>query len=212
MVTIRRKPDFKKLMYEKEAWAKDELVCGVDEVGMSCFAGPVVAAAVILKSNASYKYLKDSKLMSSEERIKAYNWITKNCEYAFGIMHHRIIDSINIHQADIRAMRRAVTQLLSTCKKSPSIILVDHVALKLNIDTPVIHFCKGESKSNSIAAASIVAKVIRDNLMSRMDSIIPGYSFITNKGYGTKAHKKAIGEYGISLCHRLSFCRNVLSS
>jgi ribonuclease HII len=208
MITIRRNPNFKKLMFEKEAWGKNQLVCGIDEVGRSCLAGPVVAAAVILKPNTSYKYLKDSKILSPEERLKAYKWINKNCDYAVGIMHHRIIDSINIYQATVCAMKRAVYQLIASSRKDLAAILVDFVPLKLDIDIPVIHFSKGESKSSSIAAASIVAKVTRDRLMSRMDSFIPGYSFKSNKGYGTCVHRKAINCDGISFCHRLSFSFN----
>ena len=112
MVTIKRKPDFKKHMYEKEAWEKSELVCGIDEVGRSCFAGPVVAAAAILRPKAKFKYLKDSKVLTAEQREEAYAWLLKNSTFAVGIMHHRIIDSKNIYHATLSAMKRAVVQLL----------------------------------------------------------------------------------------------------
>lgn len=206
MITIRKKPNFKRLMYEKEAWAKNEVVCGIDEVGRSCLAGPLVAAAAILKPFAKHRYLKDSKLLTSQERVVAYKWLIKNCNYAVGIVHHRLIDSVNIYNATVYAMKRAVMQVLTISHKQPSLILVDAVALKLDsIDIPVICFSHGERQSSSIAAASIVAKVTRDNLMRRMHNFIPGYAFYSNKGYGTLTHRTAIDGEGISFCHRLTF-------
>jgi len=208
MVTIKRKPDFKKLAYEKEAWENNELVCGIDEVGRSCFAGPIVAAAAILKPYAKHKYLKDSKELSAEERVIAYRWLIKNSTFAVGIINHRIIDRVNIHWANIYAMKRALFQLLAAAPVAPSIILVDFVPLKFdNLEIPVIHFAKGESLSSSIAAASIIAKVTRDDLMARYNEIFPGYSFNTNKGYGTQAHRDALSNLGLLFVHRNSFIK-----
>ena len=108
--------------------------------------------------------------------------------------------------ASILAMKRAVVQLMSSTHQQPSIILVDAMPVSLShSDIPVVHFCYGESKSSSIAAASIIAKVTRDALMTRMDQVIPGYLFSNNKGYGTKAHRQAIGAGGVSLLHRMRF-------
>ena len=206
MVTTKRKPDFKRQMYEKEAWEKSELVCGIDEVGRSCFAGPVVAAAAILRPKAKFKYLKDSKVLTPEQRELAYEWLLKNSTFAVGIMHHRIIDSKNIYHATLCAMKRALLQLLAHTPKAPSIVLVDAMPVKIDhLDIPVIHFCYGERQSASIAAASIIAKVTRDRLMSRLDPVIPGYVFASNKGYGTLAHRNGIKEHGISFMHRLTF-------
>ncbi len=206
MATTKRKPDFKKNTYELEAWQRAELVCGIDEVGRSCFAGPVVAAAAILRPKAQHKLLKDSKLLTAEERDEAYKWLLKNCTFGVGIVHHRSIDSKNIYQATLMAMKRAVVQLMSWTPQQPSTILVDAMPVSLqHSDIPVIHFCYGERKSSSIAAASIIAKVTRDALMARMDQVIPGYLFSTNKGYGTKAHRQAIDDGGVSLLHRMSF-------
>jgi ribonuclease HII len=206
MVTIKRKPDFARQMYEKEAWAQNELICGIDEVGRSCLAGPVVAAAAILKPHVKHKYLKDSKLLTPEERLIAYKWLMKNCDWAVGITHHRIIDSINIYQATLCAMKRALMQLFAQSDKRPSFILVDAMPVSLDhSDIPVIHFPFGERQSTSIAAASIIAKVTRDALMARLDTILPGYVFETNKGYGTAVHKKALKEQGTSVIHRESF-------
>ncbi len=206
MITIKRKPDFKRHMYEKEAWERAELVCGIDEVGRSCFAGPVVAAAAILRPKAKFKYLKDSKVLTAEQRELAYEWLMKNSTFAVGIMHHRIIDSKNIYRATLCAMKRALIQLLAHTPTLPSIVLVDAMPVDVShIDIPVVHFPYGERQSASIAAASIIAKVTRDRLMARLDPVIPGYLFANNKGYGTLAHRKGIKEHGISFIHRLSF-------
>lgn len=206
MITIKRKPDFKRHMYEKEAWERSELVCGIDEVGRSCFAGPVVAAAAILRPKAKFKYLKDSKILTAEQRELAYEWLLKNTTFAVGIMHHRIIDSKNIYRATLCAMKRALVQLLAHTPTLPSVILVDAMPVDLShVDIPVVHFVYGERQSASIAAASIIAKVTRDRLMTRLDPVIPGYVFASNKGYGTLAHRNGIKEHGISFMHRLTF-------
>ncbi len=206
MVTIRRKPDFKRHMYENEAWERSEVVCGIDEVGRSCFAGPVVAAAAILRPKAKHKLLKDSKLLTAEQRLEAFEWLAKNSTFAVGITHHRLIDSRNIYQATLLSMKRALVQLLSTAQKLPTVVLVDAMPVSLDhLDIPVVHFAHGEKQSRSIAAASIIAKVTRDHLMSRLDGILPGYAISNNKGYGTKAHREGIDEYGVSFMHRMSF-------
>ncbi len=208
MVTTKRKPDFKPNLYEKEHWSRSELVCGIDEVGRSCLSGPVVAAAAILKPHARHTLLKDSKVMTAQDREKAYRWIVKNSTYAVGITHHRLIDTHNIYQATLIAMKRALVQLLSI-SQTPSIILVDAMPLRLeHTDIPVVHFCYGESQSKSIAAASIIAKVTRDALMTRLDTVTPGYAYSNNKGYGTKAHRKGINTEGLTVMHRMSFITN----
>ncbi len=208
MVTIKRKPDFRKNLYEKEAWEQAELVCGVDEVGRSCLSGPVVAAAAILKPKARHKLLRDSKVMSAAQREEAFTWLMKNSTYAVGITHHRLIDAHNIYHATLIAMKRALMQILTIAPKHPSIILVDAMPVKLDLDIPVVHFPFGESKSTSIAAASIIAKVTRDALMSRMDGITPGYAYSNNKGYGTKAHREGLEKEGLTVMHRMSFATN----
>ncbi len=208
MATTKRKPDFRKNLYEKEAWEQNELVCGIDEVGRSCLSGPVVAAAAILKPKARHKLLKDSKVMSASQREEAYAWLMKNSTYAVGITHHRLIDAHNIYHATLIAMKRALMQLLTIAPKQPSIILVDAMPVKIERDIPVVHFPFGETKSKSIAAASIIAKVTRDALMSRMDEITPGYAYSNNKGYGTKAHREGIEAHGLTVLHRMSFITN----
>ncbi len=208
MVTIKRKPDFRKNLYEKEAWEKQELVCGIDEVGRSCLSGPVVAAAAILKPNARHKLLRDSKVMTADQRQEMYHWLVKHSTFAVGITHHRLIDAHNIYHATLIAMKRALMQLLSITSQQPAIILVDAMPVTIERDIPVVHFPFGETKSKSIAAASIIAKVTRDALMSRMDAVMPGYNYSNNKGYGTKAHRQGIDREGLTLLHRMSFITN----
>lgn len=209
MVTIKRAPDFKRNLYEKEAWNNLELVCGIDEVGRSCLSGPVVAAAVILRPQARHKLLKDSKLMTAQERETAYLWLMKNSCYGVGVIHHRLIDSRNIYHATIVAMKRALMQMLSISAKHPSVILVDAMPVKMDhLAIPIIHFPFGERQSVSIAAASIVAKVTRDALMTRLDGVMPGYGYSQNKGYGTKTHKDGIEQFGLTVMHRMSFAPN----
>ncbi|MBA3751747.1 ribonuclease HII [Candidatus Dependentiae bacterium] len=206
MATVKRKSDFEIQMYENEAWNRSELICGIDEVGRSCLAGPVVAAAAILKPYATHKYLKDSKLLSPEQRVVAYTWLMKHSIFSVGIVHHRSIDTHNIYQATLRAMKRALVQLLSVAPQSPEIVLVDAMPVLLSsMDISIIYFPFGERQSTSIAAASIIAKVTRDRLMTRMDNVIPGYVFSNNKGYGTKIHKQALEQGGSSIIHRMSF-------
>lgn len=208
MVTIKIKSKFKRQMYELDSWSKSQLLCGIDEVGRSCFAGPVVAAAAILRPHVKHKLLKDSKLLTPEERLKVYNWLQKNSQFAVGIIDNRIIDKVNIYHATMYAMKKAVMQLLSSVSQKPSLIVIDAMPLKFdNIDIPVVCFNYGERQSASIAAASIIAKVTRDNLMTRMDRVFPGYVFSSNKGYGTKVHREAIEHYGSTIIHRKSFLK-----
>jgi len=214
MAIKRQRVNFNKNFFEKAAWAEQNVVCGIDEVGRGCLAGPLVTAAVILPPNKANRLLKDSKLMTKDERIKAYHWIIRNCWYSVGIVHNRLIDQHNIWQATLIAMKKALVNLLATAPK-PSAILID--AMPLNLwDTsykniPVHHFPKGERKSSSIAAASIVAKVKRDQMMNTFGRIFPGYNLASHKGYGTKDHKQAIGVQKRSIIHRLSFLGKTLA-
>lgn len=209
MATIRIKSKFKRQFYEKEAWAHNNLVCGIDEVGRSCLAGPVVAAAVILKPGVKHKLLKDSKLLTSEEREVVYKWLQKNSVSCVGIISAHIIDRVNIYQATLRAMKRALMQLLSQVNQKPVIIVIDAMPVQISLDIPVICFYHGEKQSASIAAASIIAKVTRDNLMKRLDQVLPGYTWSSNKGYGTSVHKKAVYTLGRTIIHRVTFLKNM---
>lgn len=214
MVTTRQTGNIKKNSFEYDAWQRQELVIGVDEVGRGCFAGPVVAAAVILPRDKAHRMLKDSKIMTSEEREKAFAWIVKHCSYGIGIVHHRAIDEHNIWHATLIAMKKAVMHALEASGQKPSTILTDAMPLNL-ADThfheiPVYYFTQGESRSSSIAAASIVAKVTRDAMMKLFDEAIPGYGWSDNKGYGTIGHRAAIKEQNYSFLHRMTFLQKLL--
>lgn len=211
MATIKIKTKIKKNSYEIDHWSRMEIICGIDEVGRSCLAGPVVAAAVILNPNKKHKLLKDSKILTQLEREIAYKWLQKNSIYGIGIINHRIIDSHNIYQATLQAMKKAVYNLMSIAlnsNKKPAIIIVDAMPLLIDYDIPIHHFPFGESRSISIAAASIIAKVTRDHLMERLDKVFPGYSLNTNKGYGSKFHKNSINSNGVTVIHRRRFVKN----
>lgn len=214
MAAKKKRPFIKKNCYEEIAWTENRLVCGIDEVGRGCLAGPVVIAAVILPPNTTYRLLKDSKEMTHEERVKAAQWITKNCYYSYGIIHHRLIDTHNIWHATLMGMRRAVMNLLATCPHKPHSIVVDAMPLKLYnscyADIPVYHFPFGEKKSTSIAAASIIAKVKRDAMMQHMDRHFPNYAWHTNKGYGTPEHKAALSVHSSVILHRKTYLKNLI--
>lgn len=213
ILPLKVKEKFRKNFYEIQAWAVNELVCGIDEVGRGCLAGPLVTAAVILPAHKTHPLLKDSKLLSVQDREKAYKWIIKNCWQSVGIVHHRLVDEHNIWHATLLAMKRALVNLLAHAPH-PRAILVDAMPLNL-FDTsfchiPVYHFIEGERKSSSIAAASIVAKVRRDALMKRFDILFPGYQLGQHKGYSTPGHKLILRERKQeSLIHRQTFLKNL---
>ncbi len=216
MVLLKPRIKIAKNQYEKAAWNEQTLVCGIDEVGRGCLCGPVVTAAVILPLGKLHPLLKDSKIMTEAERLKAYRWITKHCWYGFGCAHHRIIDKHNIWQATLIAMKKALLHACAQCPHTPSAILTDAMPLKL-FDTsyhqiPVYFFTKGESKSSSIAAASIIAKVKRDALMEKFAPLLPGYHLEEHKGYATAKHRLAVKAQRYSIIHRLSFLTHVLSA
>ncbi|MGE0009376.1 MAG: ribonuclease HII [Candidatus Babeliales bacterium] len=213
MTTLKYLPNFVKNRFEKASWSTNQLVCGIDEVGRGCLAGPLVVAAVILPVNRSYKLLKDSKILSAKELQLASSWIIKNCHFSIVPVHHRLIDSRNVYQATLFAMARAVMQVCTLSAQKPAQIVVDAMPLKLTAtpyhDIPIAHFIKGESKSSSIAAASIIAKVYRDNLITEYDKLIPGYYLEEHKGYGTEQHRNALNTLGKSFIHRTTFIKKV---
>ena len=205
-------PRLTKNSFEKTAWQVKNVVCGIDEVGRGCLAGPLVTAAVILPSGKAHRMLRDSKTMTEAERYKAYLWIKKHCFYGIGIASNRVIDRHNIWQATLIAMQRAVTNLMAIAPQTPAAILVDAMPLKMHDSIyrsiPVHHFPKGEQKSSSIAAASILAKVWRDELITRMSYSFPGYALEEHKGYATKKHQTSLNDQHISLIHRITFLKN----
>ena len=186
--------------YEKQFWQKGELVAGVDEVGRGPLAGPVVTAAVIIDHNFDLLEVNDSKKLSPEKRLQLYPKILSEAvSVGIGVKSAAVIDQINIYEADRQAMAQAVKAL----DVKPDALLVD--AMIVPIDIPQIELIKGDAKSNSIAAASIVAKVFRDKLMDDYDKIYPQYGFPRNAGYGTKEHVEALKKYGPTPIHRKTF-------
>ena len=208
---LLKKLNICKDFYEKLAWSKNEFICGIDEVGRGCLAGPVVVCAVILPQNCRINNLKDSKALTAKQREGVAKKLSFSAYYAFAILDQSEIDDINIWHATLKGMRRALLNLLSVCPKLPLIVTVDAMPLSLsntgysNIEIKSFPF--GESISKSIAAASILAKVKRDELMSRLDKVVPGYALYQHKGYGTPQHQEALKLNGQSLLHRQSFLK-----
>ncbi len=204
--------------FEKKAWANNNYVCGMDEVGRGCLAGPVVVTAVILPIGTKCRF-KDSKLLTANEREKDFIWITENAFYSTTIISHTLIDKINIYQATVHAMKRAYLQLIETIPFEYQLLkylVTDAVALTFDKNhthrnLEINHFPFGESVSTTIAAASIVAKVTRDQLMNNMTEIFPAFSFNKHKGYGTKQHYAELATSGECIIHRKTFLKSLKS-
>lgn len=194
---------FEMFSYERK-YEEYEYICGVDEVGCGPLAGPVVAAAVILPKDCDILYLNDSKKLTENKREEIFDEIMeKAVSVGIGFASPERIDEINIRQADFEAMRTALSKL----SVEPDFIMVDGYPIG-GIDKKQISIVKGDSKSASIAAASIIAKVTRDRLMSDYEQVFPGYGFASNKGYGSAEHIKAIKELGPTPIHRKTFIKN----
>lgn len=179
-------------------------VCGIDEAGRGSLCGPVVAGAVILPKECNILYINDSKKLTEKMRDKVYDEIAANAvAWAIGMASPERIDEINILQATYEAMREAIGKL----KVTPDILLNDAVTIP-GVDIKQIPIIKGDAKSRSIAAASIMAKVTRDRMMEQYDALYPEYGFARHKGYGTKAHIEALKEYGPCPIHRRTFIKN----
>lgn len=191
--------------YEKK-YENCRYICGIDEVGRGPLAGPVVAAAVILPKDMDIYYLNDSKQLSEKKREQLYNEIMeKAVAVGIGFADEKCIDEINILQADYVAMRMALSRL----PIKPDILLNDAVTIP-GVDIPQEPIIKGDTKSVSIAAASIVAKVTRDRFMVEMNEKYPEYDFAKNKGYGSPKHIQMIKEIGPCKIHRRTFIKNFL--
>lgn len=200
----------KKRMYEmfsfERKYAEYEYICGVDEVGCGPLAGPVVSAAVILPKDCDILYLNDSKKLTENKREEIFGEIMeKAVSVGIGFATPERIDEINIRQADFEAMRMALSKL----SVEPDFIMVDGYTIG-GIDKKQISIVKGDAKSASIAAASIIAKVTRDRLMAEYDAVFPGYGFASNKGYGSAEHIQAIKELGPTPIHRKTFIKNFI--
>jgi len=193
--------DLSLYQYENELYEKGvKYIAGVDEAGRGPLAGPVVAAAVILKKGATFKYVNDSKQLTEKQRELALIEIKENAlAIGIGICSVDEIDLINIYRASREAMISAIRQL----KIKPDFLLID--AMPMEIDIPLLSIIKGDTLSVSISAASIVAKTTRDGYMIEMDKLFPEYGFKNHKGYGTKEHLEAIKTYGITPIHRKTY-------
>lgn len=183
-------------------------ICGIDEVGRGPLAGPVVAGAVILPKDSQILYLNDSKKLTEKRREELYEVIMREAvSVGIGIVSPARIDEINILQATYEAMREAVGKL----SVEPDVLLNDAVTIPMIpphiVQVPII---KGDAKSVSIAAASIVAKVTRDRLMTAYEEVLPAYGFASNKGYGSAEHIAALKKYGPTPIHRRSFIHNFI--
>ena len=201
------------MMSERDMWQIEsscaargfQMICGVDEAGRGPLAGPVCAAAVILPADLPFEGLNDSKKLSDKKRRELFPLIKQHAvAYSVVLVDEKEIDRINILQATLRAMRRSVEEL----SQKPDYVLVDGNKLpELDIEAEaVVH---GDSLSASIAAASILAKVTRDDYMLQMDADYPQYGFAVHKGYGTKAHYEALREYGPCPIHRMTFLKKL---
>ena len=189
------------LSYEKELYKQGlTLIAGVDEVGRGPLAGPVVAAAVILPKKCKIKGLNDSKKIPKKKHLEIYHAVQDQAlAIGIGIMDNQVIDQVNIYEATKLAMKEAISQL----NPQPKHLLID--AMKLELPISQTSIIKGDANSLSIAAASIVAKVTRDNIMKDYDNQYPGYDFATNAGYGTAKHLEGLEKLGVTPIHRTSF-------
>ncbi len=192
-------------VYEKK-YAAFGYVCGIDEAGRGPLAGPVVAGAVILPPDCQILYINDSKKLSAKKREELYSVIMEEAvAVGIGMVSPQRIDEINILQATYEAMREAIHNL----SVEPDILLNDAVTIP-EVAIQQVPIIKGDAKSISIGAASIIAKVTRDRLMEEYDKILPEYGFASNKGYGTKAHIEALKTYGATPIHRRSFIQKFI--
>ncbi len=194
------------MKFFERKYADCAYICGIDEVGRGPLAGPVVTGAVILPKDCDLLYINDSKQLSEKKREELYDRIMETAvSAAVGYNSPARIDEINILQANYEAMREAISKL----SVKPDLLLNDAVTIP-DVDIPQVSIIKGDTKSISIAAASIIAKVTRDRLMVQYDEIYPEYGFASNKGYGSADHIAAIKKYGPCPIHRRSFIGNFI--
>lgn len=185
------------------------IIIGVDEVGRGPLAGPVVAAAAVIMKSRFKNRIDDSKKLNASSREKSFQELLGKSLFGIGVVSEKVIDRFNIENATIMAMKKAVESLISKLKtrtRKRIHILVDG-RVKLDVGLSCTNIIKGDAKSKSIASASIIAKVTRDRIMSSYDRVYPQYGFLQHKGYPTKVHRDALKRFGLSLIHRVSFCR-----
>jgi len=210
--TKAEKNNSNKYLLEESFWAEKKSICGIDEVGRGCLAGPIVTAAVILNPHTTHPLLQDSKLLTKRQIEIIYQYLIKNSIYTFGISNSRIIDQYNIYTTTQITMKKALVHLLHTIKTMPNLIAIDAMPLSLYnspfASIPIESWTQGESKSASIAAASIIAKATRDRIMATMHTSFPSYGLDAHKGYGTSYHITALKNCGASIIHRQTFIKN----
>jgi len=196
------------LYYERKLKTQGiDVIIGVDEAGRGPLAGPVVAAAVVLKTTRFKNRIDDSKKLTSLSREKAFFEIIKKSIFGVAIVNENIIDRINILQATHMAMEQAISRVTKKIKsKKPRIHVIVDGNMNLNINLPFTAIIRGDLRSMSIASASILAKVTRDHIMRLYDSVYPQYNFKQHKGYPTKEHRTILKKIGPSPIHRKSFC------
>jgi ribonuclease HII len=190
------------VLFEREALAQGKkYIIGIDEAGRGPLAGPVVVAGYLFDPDEIFPFVNDSKQVTPKRREELFAKLTASEErYRVVIIEPQEIDAINIYQATLKAMYKVVESF----KVTPDYILVDAMPLQLPIET--LSLIKGDTRSYSIAAASIIAKEYRDNLMKEYDKLYPHYGFAKHKGYGTLVHRQALQTHGLSPIHRHSFC------
>ncbi len=196
------------LEYEKIAWAENQLICGIDEVGRGCVAGPIVVGAVVMPiGHKQIEGVRDSKKVSQKKREKLFFEIIEQCEdFSIGLAPSSSIDEIGIVSSLHLAAKHAVDGL----SIRPNKLIVDAMELP-GIEMEQEAAIKGDSIVYSISCASIIAKVFRDQIVSALDNVYEGHSFSSHKGYGTKGHYESIRKFGLTPEHRVSFLRNVIS-
>ncbi|HPZ07455.1 MAG TPA: ribonuclease HII [Candidatus Eremiobacteraeota bacterium] len=200
---IKEKEHFRNMCFYEDEFRRQgyKIIAGIDEAGRGSWAGPVVAGLVILPEDVFIEGLDDSKKLTAKKREELYEEIIKKAlDFSLGISHVNIIDSRNILRATYIAMEKAVKSV----KLCPDMILIDGRPVS-DLGFPQLSIIKGDSKSISIAAASIIAKVTRDRYMKELAPFYPGYGFEKHKGYGTGHHRRALQTYGVSAIHRKSF-------
>lgn len=202
-----KKPSFKE---EEYYWSRGiNHIFGLDEVGRGAFAGPIVAAGVIFKPYFKHDFLdkvNDSKLVKPKIREELSEFIKTNSNWVIESVDLEFINKFGIGKANYEVFRKVLESLISKLKSEKYFVLVDGFDLKIPNQKAII---KGDQKSLSIAAASIIAKVHRDNLMKEASNLFPNYNFAQNKGYGTLAHRNALKIHGLSRLHRIDFCKNI---
>ena len=194
---------------EEEIYTKENIqyICGIDEAGRGPLAWPVVVASVIMPKNSMIEGVNDSKKISEKKREKLYDEITStSIAWSVGIVDQKEIDEINI----LNATKKGLTMALTELEQKPDMILVDALTEIDTLGIPYESIIKGDAKSYSIAAASIIAKVTRDRIMRQWDELYPEYGFVKHKGYGTKMHIEAIKKYGACPLHRRTFIKNFI--